>query len=513
MPTLTRRDTLKLASAFVGGSLLSSAWLRSLAAPAASERPNILILVFDTLSAPHLSVYGYPRQTTPNMERFASHATVYHSHYAEGSYTTPGAASILTGLLPWTHRAINPGAPVRRDLAPNNLFSAVGDDYFRIGFSQNLWAEIFLRQFNADLDLHLPPTSFAFPNPLLLGASNPRDMIPYYAYEGHLVGGIKLDSPYPGSVTLGALDIATGRGRNLDPELKATGGKGIPYNGSFYYINRTVFQGIFDTIQTASKQNRPYMGYFHLWSPHEPYAPQKEFTGLFDDNLKAPRKPKHPMTGDALRDLELYQYRRVYDQYVADVDAEFGRFLDALDAAGLRENTYIVIMSDHGQLFERGVHGHESRLLYDGVLHVPLLVSAPGQTERLDVHVPTGNADLLPTLAALAGRDLPFVTEGAPLPGLGGEADSSRPIYSMLNNTASAFLPLRTGTFTLLKEGKKLILYTGYAGFDDIVELYDLQADPDEMRDLSSSDPRTTKRLLDELQAARAAADEPFTRK
>ena len=513
MSRLSRRDFLKLSSAALGGAALAGI-LRGGANPlrAGKERPNVLVLLFDTMSAPHLSVYGYPRQTTPNLEKFAAGATVYHSHYAEGSYTTPGTASILTGLLPWTHRAINPGAPVRRDLISNNLFAAVGEEYFRIGYSQNLWAEVFLRQFDKDLDLHLPPASFAFPNPLLLGEAATSDPIPYYAYEDFLVGGIKMDTPYPGSVTLGMLDAAVGRGRGIDPDLKRTGGKGIPYNGSFYYLNRAVFQGILETVRLASQKDRPYFGYFHLWSPHEPYAPQPEFTGLFDDKLKLPRKPKHTMTGEALRDTELYQYRRVYDQYVANVDAEFGLLMDALERSGLRENTYILVMSDHGQLFERGVHGHESRLLYDGVVHVPLLISAPGQTVRHDVYEPTSNVDLLPTLAAIAGSGVSLSMEGGLLPGFGGGADAPRSIYSMLNNANSAFRPLKSGTFTLIQGSKKLLYYTGYAGYEDMTELYDLQVDPQEMNDLSSADLQTARQMLDELLAAREMADRPFVR-
>jgi len=61
--------------------------------------PNILVLIFDTLSAHHLSLHGYQRETTPNLARFAERATVYHSHHAGASFTSPGVASIFTGCL------------------------------------------------------------------------------------------------------------------------------------------------------------------------------------------------------------------------------------------------------------------------------------------------------------------------------------------------------------------------------------------------------------------------------
>ena len=510
MSQFTRRDFLKLSSTVIGGAAFSRI-LPAISALAGrkTDQPNVLILVFDTMSAPHLSLHGYGRATTPNLMRFADRATVYHSHYSEGSFTTPGTASILTGLLPWHHRAVNAGGLIRRDLAVNNLFRMAGDEYFKIGFSQNLWADLFLRQFHADLDLHLPPYSFAYKNPLLLGELTASDSVPYFAYDDFLVGGVKLDTPYAGSVTLGILDVALGRGLNLNPELKHGDGQKAPFNGYFYYQNRTVLQGIYETLrQVVASEKRPYLGYFHLWSPHEPYAPQSEFKSLFTENLKTPAKPRHPLTDSPIRERDLRQYSRLYDQYVANVDAEFGILMDAMEASGLLDNTYVIILSDHGQLFERGVHGHASRLMYDGVLHVPMLISAPGQTTRVDIHEPTGNVDLLPTLASIMNVQPPARFDGRRLPVSGEEVDTNRSLYAMLANENSAFQTLGRGSFVIIQGTHKLIWYTGYSGYEDSVELYDLNTDPHEMNDLSSADPVRTKQMKEELLAARQAADQ-----
>jgi len=64
--------------------------------------PNVLVIVFDTLSAAHTSVDGYPRRTTPHLERFAERATVYHRHHSAGNFANPGTASLLTGAYPWS---------------------------------------------------------------------------------------------------------------------------------------------------------------------------------------------------------------------------------------------------------------------------------------------------------------------------------------------------------------------------------------------------------------------------
>ena len=98
-PPLSRRDFLKLMSALPPSALFSrfvEAPLRPLRDPAA---PNVLVVVFDTFAAQHISFLGYPRQTMPQLARIADRATVYHDHYAGGNWTTPGTASIRSGRM------------------------------------------------------------------------------------------------------------------------------------------------------------------------------------------------------------------------------------------------------------------------------------------------------------------------------------------------------------------------------------------------------------------------------
>src|SRR5512140_1808433 len=158
MTRVSRRDFLKI------GSALSGAFTVQRMLPQLSDaisRPNILIFVFDAMSAKNLSLYGYRRKTTPNFERFAQRATVYNQHYAAGNFTTPGTASMLTGLYPWTHRAFNPGALVARSRVEENLFRALGTGWYRFAFSQNVWANYLLAQFDQDIERKLSPSSFS----------------------------------------------------------------------------------------------------------------------------------------------------------------------------------------------------------------------------------------------------------------------------------------------------------------------------------------------------------------
>ena len=103
---ITRRDFLKLAG-LLPVSIATPRFLGSLDALGGTQNDpqNVIVIVFDAWSAYHMSLYGYQRETTPNIARLADRAVVYHNHYAGGNFTTPGTASILTGALPWSHRA------------------------------------------------------------------------------------------------------------------------------------------------------------------------------------------------------------------------------------------------------------------------------------------------------------------------------------------------------------------------------------------------------------------------
>ena len=96
-PSIHRRDFLKLLSllppAFYAGR-------RRTAAPQSETDLNILILIFDSWTYENSSLYGYPRQTTPNIKKWADRAAVYHNHWAAGHYTYPSTASLLSGVLP-----------------------------------------------------------------------------------------------------------------------------------------------------------------------------------------------------------------------------------------------------------------------------------------------------------------------------------------------------------------------------------------------------------------------------
>jgi membrane-anchored protein YejM (alkaline phosphatase superfamily) len=388
MKKLNRRDFLKLA----GTISASVAWRRVF--PVSTIKPNdegslqnVIIILFDTMSAKNLSLYGYPRRTTPNLERFADRATVYHSHYSAGNYTVPGTASFLTGMYPWTHRALNQSGLIKRDYAPRNFFNLFGSAYHRVAFSQNIWANFFLNQFEQDIDFHLPPSSFSDAS-LVVGENFEKDHnSAFRAFDNSLLSAENT----PSSLIFGIAERLMFT-RRLNRAQGKDYPRGLPglVDYPLYFRLGTVFSGL---ISECQKLESPYLAYFHLWSPHEPYRPHVKFINDFRDDLQFIAKTPHPL-GDQISQKSLDRQRLRYDQYIANVDFEFGRLLDHLQEAGILDRSYVIVTSDHGQMIERGVHGHVTPLLYEPVINIPLLISAPGQASRKDIYSPSVNIDI-----------------------------------------------------------------------------------------------------------------------
>jgi arylsulfatase A-like enzyme len=250
-------------------------------------------------------------------------------------------------------------------------------------------------------------------------------------------------------------------------------------------------------IENLEKESHPYFAYVHLLSPHSKYCPRKEFVGIFPE-MKLPFKERHKLANH-VRQALLNEYRMQYDEYVANVDAEFGSLVDNLASSGILDHSYLVVTSDHGELFERGENGHNTFLLYDSIIHIPLLISAPGQSTRQDFYTRTSNVDLLPTLLDISDVPIPSTLDGKLLPGFGGVEDSARSVFAVEAKTNSAFGPLKRATVTLMKENYKIIYYGDYSRYSNVFELYDLDDDIEEKKDLMDGGPAVATLMKEEL--------------
>src|SRR5688572_28227859 len=504
MPDINRRGFLKLAGAATSAVLLPQliSRLGSSLKQDASSSPNIIVLLFDAMSARNLSVYGYPRPTATNLERFAERAVVYHAHSAGGNYTIPGTTSLLTGTYPWTHRAINYDGQVKHDMVENNIFHALGKDYHRLAFGQNAWAQFVLTQFTIDIDTFLSPGAFGKLDHLLSS---------YFPKDQNMVARALDDFVFklerePASLIFGPLQRMLYFRDSI--QLEAEGyPRGLPQDVNYpvYFRLEDVFDGLASLLQDLPS---PFFTYLHLFPPHAPYRASEKFYSKFLDRYSPVEKPIHRL-GDGLSNLIVKTARRSYDEYIASLDWEFGRLLDAMENAGIFENSYVVITSDHGEMFERGEKAHTSVLLYDPIIHVPLMISKPGQKSRHDVYAPTHAVDILPTLLQLAGKPIPAWSEGKLLPGLGGVEDMERSSFIVEAKNTPAFQPFKKATIAMQKGHYKLIYYTGYES-EDAFELYDLHADIEELDDLYPAQPAIARRLKEELLESLFAANKPY---
>jgi arylsulfatase A-like enzyme len=370
------------------------------------------------------------------------------------------------------------------------------------GFVQS---PILLNPLRKDINLYLDPTSFSLEGGGICCRSILRDTdISFRTFDKLLFQRYNL----PASLFLSLIsEVALmlcwntnlKRFSNIYPI-------GIPSENETLFLVEDVVNGALNALSGAQE---PFLAYLHFYPPHAPYRPRREFVGVFDDNWMPVSKGQHFFSEGWSRD-DLNQERTRYDEYIAHVDAEFGRMYESLEENGLTQNSYIIITSDHGKLFERGVRGHSTPLLYEPVIRVPLLISKPGQQEREDVHAPTSCIDVLPTLLHATGQPVPDWCEGELLPDLGGTADSDRSVFSVEAKENPAHAPLRQGTVALRRGDYKLIHYFGYSGYEDEYELYDLEEDPEELHDLYSSKTSVAAALRHQLKAKLREVNRPY---
>jgi len=466
--------------------------------------PNILILVFDALTARNMSLYGYLRQTTPKIDQLARSATVYHRHYASGNFTSPGTASLFTGVYPWSHRALQGWSQTLTEFEEKNIFALLAERYNTFAYTHNPYAYVLLNQFRDHIGRLDKISDLAMISDSL--AENFFDPDFNIATQAERILRGSEGDFFPGSLLLAPL-------QNMSSHLKTSqlleayrnrfprGLTQCSLDGNALPPCFLLEEGVDWLMNTLASQPQPFMGYVHFFPPHGPYIAPRRYTGLYNDGWKPVRKPRHPL-GSSIAQKQLNTQRRQYDQSIAYVDAEFGRLFEFMQRAGLLENTILILTSDHGEIFERGISGHVSATLFEPLLHIPLLVWNPGQSERQDIHTPTSATDILPSLAQIALQQSPIFVEGEVLPVLGlSVASPERSIFAVEAKDNPIHAPLNQATFAIIKGRYKLVHYRGYADYPEAFELYNLVNDPEELEDIYSPTDALSKTLQGELQA------------
>ena len=503
---LTRREFLKLIS-LTPVSLFARP-LANLAAARDGEKPNVIIIVFDAWSRHNVSLYGYPRPTMPNLEKFAAKRTVYHNHFSPATFTVPGTSSLLTGLHPWSHRAFQLGAGIASEHTEHNIFAALSSTHSTLGYAQNKYADQILYQSGGHLETHVGLGSLNIQDyPLYSAPIFAKDArFAFASIEDNL---IQKGLGYDASLFLGPLYrlVYLRNRKKYTDRYGADYPRGLPDTTDLFLLGDVVG----GAIEILKGIETPTLAYLHFHPPHDPYNPSAEFFGKFIKGWRPPEMPVHPLSAEKKGKGELRSQRRFYDEYIASWDNEVGRLFQFLEDSGLTDNSYIFVTSDHGEIFERGELGHWSPLLFDPLVHVPLIVSRPGQNGREDIHTLTSSVDILPTVTHLTGNPTPDWAEGELLPGLGGREEAGRGVFSMDAKTNSSFRPLTKFSVSLTRGPYRLACYdypvSGYKAY----EFYDLNADPLEMNDLYPLRPSEAVRMQQELTQKIEEVNKPYS--
>jgi len=477
--TLSRLASLARPLALLGSiTLLSTTFVRG-AAPMAPvlpanslgqrvEHPNIVLVSLDALSADHLNPYGATRTTSPNITEFASQSIVFERFHANSNFTTPGVASMLTGVLPWTHRAFQlagrPSVESVVESLPARLHAA---GYLTAYFSSNPWAGARRQGFSAYFDHHDSSPEWETA-PCFDGIS---DRLPYLCpASSNPFIGLPFKFAVRAADAIGLLNAS----RYADPDQLVTAAK------------------------TWLKKNNsaPIFMWVHFLPPHDPYAAPRPWLGRLDPSaVAATAATSHPrFLFDAALDppsrISALEVR--YDESISYVDYYVGQLLMTVRAA-LGPNTAIMLTADHGESFSHDYGGHGGVMLYEDLLHIPLILRLPGESTPSERRVDLSDqTDLAPTIAAIAHVTPSPNWTGVSLlerPNRSGE----RTIFAMSFEQNKSRGRLSTGSVAAIRDNWKLVRFLGTPRYPKMprlgAELFDLATDPREQQNLAATHP------------------------
>jgi choline-sulfatase len=246
--------------------------------------------------------------------------------------------------------------------------------------------------------------------------------------------------------------------------------------------------------RASARGGKPWVLFVSLVCPHFPLIARPEWYGLYPEAeipwpaLYAPEdRPLHPYVA-AIRECQIYdkgfdevKLRRAIAAYfglVSKIDHHIGQLLDALAASGLADTTRVLYSSDHGDnLGARGLWGKST--MYEESAGVPMILAGPEVPQGTVCHEPVSLVDAFPTI--IAGAGLPVHPDDRDLPGasLFDIVRGTAPHRTMMSEYHAA--GAATGAFMIRKGPFKYVYYAGMPP-----QLFDLDADPQETRDLGT---------------------------
>ncbi|WP_419193613.1 sulfatase [Kolteria novifilia] len=406
--------------------------------------PNILIISIDDLNDWTGCLGGHPQAKTPNIDRLAQRGTLFRNAHCQAPICTPSRASLLSGLYPSTTGLyfLQPGLEASKIATrrPNLL-----QQFAKVGY----------RTMGAGKFVH------------------GNDKAKYYDEYGGGMGGF---GPRP-------------KEKLSYPEGHPLWDWGAYPEDEAEMPDTKVADWVIGKLE--SKQSEPFLLVAGFWRPHVPmFAPPKYFEDFPLDEIEVPEV----LTSDR-DDLSAYAkaltiglpaprhewflendgWKGAVQSYLASVafvDHCVGRVLDALDKSPYRDNTIVVLFSDHGWHLGEKARWAKRSLWNDGI-HVPLIIAAPGQKSRQVSDRPAGLIDIFPTLLELTGQPAREDLEGKSLVPLLVDPDAiwDRPILTTFGPNNHSLRSTRWH-------------YLRYA--DGSEELYDHDHDPHEWHNLAA---------------------------
>jgi arylsulfatase A-like enzyme len=404
--------------------------------------PNVLLLILDTVRASNMSLYGYSKQTTPNIERLAADGVTFEMAVATSPWTLPSHVSMFTGRLPYEF--------------DTNFLIPYGGEHATL----------------ADILSQRGYLTAGFVGNLVYCTEESGITSGFVHYEDHQI----VVSEFLKSFALGRRLERSRLLHGLFSHYDVFGDKAAAEV-------TTEFLNWVDDRPT----DRPFFVFLNYMDAHEPYLPPARFERRFGTGFErhnelnsyfirwAARPGRAQMSAE-----ELAAEVAGYDGTIAYVDEQIGILLDKLRDDGLLQNTVVIVASDHGEQFgEHGLHVHGNSLFLPN-LHVPLVIAyGDNLPTGRRVSVPVSIRDIPATVMDLTG-----MSGDGPFPGVSLErywasegpdsAQSVEPVFSELTDIRGA------PTMKSIIVGRYHYIW----GENRIEALFDIESDPAELTSL-----------------------------
>lgn len=415
--------------------------------PSGNDVRSVVLIVVDTLRADRLGLYGYPRGTSPALDDWARRGAVFERSFATSPWTLPSFGSIYTGLLPTRHGA-GASVPESRTLQGRPVGHMI---------------------------LHDKKYSFAGLDPAV------PTLAEMLSTHGHLTAAV-VTNPFLHPM------FGVARGFQEYDHL----------NGSDSEARRAD-EGVDRALAWIARHaEQPFFLLLHLFDPHMDYDPPPPFQGRFTRQYPTPRFSLSVRdTADIRANVGTLTAQdrmfigAAYDEEVAFVDQQVGRFLTAIDGQGLLRHTLVLLTADHGEeLFEHGGFGH-GHAMHDELLRIPFLAWGGGvRPARLSI--PVSLVDVAPTILDAAGLGRMVPMDGISLwATLTGAEPPPRFLFAESPGTEQEEKSVIQWPFKVITDPK-----------GQPTRLFDLSANPDETIDRGHENPERLEELAKRIREA-----------